>query len=65
MSVALDDAGLAFLRTKLKNGKYDGVDIMHAWLAVDELRELRAWRNKAFEVYPNLDLDVEALGDGA
>ena len=65
MSVALDDAGLDFLRTKLKNGEYDGVDIMHARLAVDELRELRAWRDKAFQAHPNLDLDIDALGDDA
>jgi len=65
MPVALDDEELAFLRTKLKNGEYDGVDIMHAWLAIDELRELRAWRDKAFQAHPNLDRDVEALGDGA
>lgn len=65
MNVGLDDAGLAFLRTKLKNGEYGGVDIMHAWLAVDELRELRLWRDKAFQAHPNIDLDIEALGDGA
>jgi hypothetical protein len=65
MPVALDDDGLAFLRTKLKNGEYDGADIMHAWLAIDELRELRAWRDKVFQAHPNLDLDVDALGDGA
>jgi hypothetical protein len=41
------------------------VDIMHAWLAIDELRELRLWRDKAFQAHPNLDLDVEALGGGA
>ena len=64
MTVVLDDADLAFLRTKLKNGEYDGADIMHAWLAIDELRELRLWRDKAFEVHQNLDLDVEALGVG-
>lgn len=65
MSVALDDGELSFLRTKLKNGEYDGVDIMHAWLAIDELRGLRAWRAKAFQAHPNLDMDIEALGDGA
>ena len=39
MAVALDDEELAGLRIRLKSGDYDGVDIMHAWLAVDELRE--------------------------
>jgi hypothetical protein len=38
---------------------------MQAWIALDELRELRAWRDKAFEVHPNLDIDIdiEALGN--
>jgi hypothetical protein len=35
--------------------------IMRAWLAIDELRELRVWRDKAFKAHPNLDLDIEAL----
>ena len=61
----LDDKELTFLRAKLKNGEHDGADIMYAWLAIDELRELRAWRDKAFQAHPNLDRDVEALGDGA
>lgn len=25
------------LKTRLKSGEYDGVDIMHAWIAIDEL----------------------------
>jgi hypothetical protein len=37
----MDDNELQFLRTKLKTGEYDGADIMHAWLAIDELCELR------------------------
>lgn len=37
----MDDDGLAFLRTKLKIGEYDGADIMHAWIALDELMRLR------------------------
>lgn len=52
---------LQFLRTKLKTGEYDGVDIMQAWLAIDELMALREWQNKAFEAHPNLDLDIENL----
>lgn len=62
MRVALDDQGLEFLRIKLKAGEYDGADIMHAVIAIDELRELRAWRDMAFEAYPNLDMDIDALG---
>ena len=65
MPVALDDGELAFLRTKLKNGEYDGADIMHAWLAIDELRQLRSWRDKAFQAHPNIDRDIELLGDGS
>lgn len=56
---------LAFLRTKLKSGDYDGVDIMHAWMAIDELRQLRSWRDKAFQAHPNIDRDIELLCDGA
>lgn len=47
----MDDAQLAFLRTKLKNGEYDGVDIMHAWLAIDELRQVRAELDGLVEDY--------------
>ena len=38
----MDNNELQLLRTKLKNGEYDGVDIMHAWMAIDELLEARA-----------------------
>lgn len=31
---------LDLLQTKLKMGEYDGVDIMHAWGAVGDLRDL-------------------------
>ena len=61
MTVALDDEELAGLRIRLKSGEYDGVDVMHAWLAVDELRELRAWRDMAFQAHPNIDLDIASL----
>jgi hypothetical protein len=33
---------LNFVRIRLKNGEYDGSDIMAAWLAIDELHKLRA-----------------------
>lgn len=58
----MEDGELQFLRTKLKNGEYDGADIMHAWLAINELLALRAWRERAFQAHGNLDLDIEALG---
>ena len=38
-------------------------DIMQAWLAIDELLELRAWREKAFNVHPNIDADINALDE--
>ena len=65
MAVALNDEELKLLRMNLKQGDYNGVDIMHAWLAIDELLELRAWREKAFLAHANIDIDIEALGDGA
>ena len=58
MNVALDDEELAGLRIRLKSSEYDGVDVMHAWIAVDELRELRAWRDMVFQAHPNIDLDI-------
>lgn len=65
MAVALNDDELNLLRMKLKQGDYDGADIMHTWLAIDELLELRAWQEKAFRAHPNIDLDIDALGDDA
>ena len=37
-----ESVDLAFLRTKLKTGDYDGADLMHAWIAIDELIARRA-----------------------
>ena len=54
-------ADLLTVRIRLKIGEYDGTDIMQAWLAIDELLELRAWQEKAFQAHPNLDMDIEAL----
>lgn len=59
--VDLDKKELKFLRMKLKQGDYDGTDIMKAWLAIDELVELREWREKAFEAHPNIDRDIDML----
>lgn len=47
---------LKFLRMKLKQSDYDWVDIMQAWIAIDELIKLREFRDKAFQAHPN---DVE------
>lgn len=30
-----------------------------------QLTELRSWQEKAFHAHPNLDLDIEALGNEA
>lgn len=32
---------LSALRVRLKSGEYDGADIMQAWVAIDELIEVR------------------------
>ena len=37
---------LRVLRMRLKSGEYDGVHIMQAWIAIDELIELREFRDK-------------------
>ncbi len=46
-----------------KHGDVDAAN--NAWneckKAADELAELRAWREKAFEAHPNIDLDIEAV----
>lgn len=65
MTVALDDEVLRLLRRNLKHGEYNDVDIMHAWLAIDELLEIRSWREKAFVAHPNIDIDIEVICDGA
>lgn len=57
----MDTEDLKLLRMKLKQGDYDGNDIMQAWIAIDELVELRQWRDKAFDAHPNIDLDIEHL----
>ena len=61
MAVALDNDELKHLRRMLKSGEYDGADLMRAWLAIDELIELREWREKAFQAHPNIDRDIELL----
>jgi len=60
----MDVEQLEFLITKLRSGEYDGADVMAAWIAVEELVELRKWRDKAFEAHPNLDLDIEYVVGG-
>jgi len=53
----LDD--LKQLRKNLKSGEYDGIDIMNACMAIDDLLSLKVWKSKAFQVYPNIDIDIE------
>lgn len=38
----MTDNDLTLLRHKLKQGDYDGADIMATWIAIDELLQLRA-----------------------
>lgn len=40
---SLEIEGLELLRIKLKQGDYDGVDIMQAWIAIDELIKRRVY----------------------
>jgi len=59
MSEDMKNDELRYLRTKLKSGEFDGVDVMSAWIAIDELIALREWRDDAFNAHPNLDIDIE------
>lgn len=60
MTVTLDNDGLKHLRRMLRSGEYGGADL---WMAIDglidELIELREWRDKAFQAHPNIDIDIE------
>ena len=62
MDVALDNDGLKHLRRMLRSGEYYGA---YLWLAIDELIdeliELREWRDKAFQAHPNIDIDIEHI----
>lgn len=42
LAVGLTNDELKVLRLRLKQGEYDGVDIMHAWFALAELLNHRA-----------------------
>lgn len=57
----MEEEDLNLLKEKLKQGDYDGTDIMKAWIAIDELIELRQWRDRVFQAHPNIDLDIEYL----
>lgn len=61
MAVSLDNEELKHLRRLLKSGEYSGADLMRAWLAIDELIELREWKEKAFKVHPNIDIDMHFI----
>ncbi len=52
---------LQVLREQLKSGEYDGTSIMRTWIAIDELIELRGFREKAFQAHPNIDIDIDNL----
>lgn len=41
MTVALDNDELRHLIVMLKSGEYSGSDLMRAWIAIDELIEIR------------------------
>lgn len=62
MAVVLDNDGLKHLRRMLRSGEYSRADL---WLAIDdlidELIELREWRDKAFQAHPNIDIDIEYI----
>lgn len=64
MVVALDSDELNHLRIKLKNGEYDGVDLMHAWLAIDELIDARKTLCKAKSAYVELTNSVSFADNG-
>ena len=49
---------LKALKVRLKTGEYNGVDIMSAWIAIDDLIDLIDFREKAFVAHPNIDLDI-------
>ena len=55
----MSDEELNELRMYLKSGEYGGWHIRQAWLVIDELIELRTFREKAFAAHPNIDLDIE------
>lgn len=55
----MNNEELELLYLKLKSGDYDGVDIMKAWIAIEELIKLRNFHDKALEIYPLLEIDVE------
>lgn len=42
MTTPTEMSELDALRARLKQGEYDGADIMAAWIAIDELQSLRA-----------------------
>jgi hypothetical protein len=50
---------LTDLKVRLKTKEFSETDILLAWLAIDELQYLRDFRERAFEVYPNLDMDLK------
>lgn len=58
MAVDLNNAQLKGLRMRLKSGEYDGVHLTKAWLAIDELIDLRG---KVERIKSEVDLLAERL----
>jgi hypothetical protein len=52
---------LLHLREKLEAGKYERKDMVPVWRVIDELIDLRTFRDQAFRAHPNLDRDIENL----
>lgn len=64
MKVALDNYQLKDLAQCLKNGDYDGVDIMQARLAINGLVEARNALAEFKAAYVELTNSVEFAGNG-
>lgn len=41
------------LRVRLKSGEYDGVDIMHAWMAISDYADLLEQQSEELRPPPN------------
>lgn len=63
MAVALDNDGLKYLRRLLKSGEYEGGDLMRAWLAIDELIELRNFRDKVLKLHPDIYVAIDTIAN--
>ncbi len=58
------DDELKYLKMQLKHGEYDGLDIMQAWLAIDELLRTASMARKERLMYTRMQtLDINALDE--